>query len=263
MNNHTTIRKVSVEAVGPPPANLFKSMIPGKSIQEKPSQFASLAHEIRNPLSTINLSAEMLKSMITDDDQRMLLDMILRGSMRINDILTDVHTSFRAKEMHAEDYSIHQLLDEVLAMAGDKVMLKHISIHRDYAAKDPTLALNRPQIKIALTNIIINAIDAMASGEGILTLATISTDHTCIVRIEDNGCGISPGNLKNIFKPYFTNKPDGLGIGLATTQDILRSNHVKLNVRSTEAIGTSFTLDFEKQHHKNNAGKKRNMHLVG
>jgi C4-dicarboxylate-specific signal transduction histidine kinase len=101
-------------------------------------------------------------------------------------------------------------------------------------------------MKIALTNIIINAIDAMAGIKGELTLVTKSTCHACVVQIEDNGCGISEENLKNIFKPYFTNKPDGLGLGLTTTQDILRSNHVGLNVRSVVAKGTNFTLMFEK-----------------
>jgi signal transduction histidine kinase len=217
-----------------------------ENMQTEPAQLAILAHEIRNPLSTINLSVEMLKSIVIDDNQKMFLDMIARGSMRINEILTEIHTFFQANEIHVEEYSIHQLLDEVVAMAGDRLVLKHISVRKDYAAKDCKMILNRPQIKIALTNIIINAIDAMAYGKGNLELVTRSTDLTCDVHITDNGCGISRRNLKNIFKPYFTNKPDGLGLGLATTREILRSNHVTVKVRSTVGKGTSFILTFEK-----------------
>jgi signal transduction histidine kinase len=234
----------------PQPGNLFQTSIPSQAIQEKPSPFASLAHEIRNPLSTINLAAEMLKTLVTGDDQKMFLDMIIRGSMRINDILSDVHSTFHPNEIESEKYSIHQLLDEVLAMAGDKIMLKHITIRKDYAVKDSRIIMNRPKIKIALTNIVINAIDAMTEGTGELTLVTKSTDHTCAIQIKDNGCGISRENLKKIFKPYYTNKPNGLGLGLATTQDILQSNHVRLNVKSVEAKGTNFTLVFEKNSHK-------------
>jgi signal transduction histidine kinase len=234
----------------PSPGNLFQTLAPAKSTQEKPGQFASLAHEIRNPLSTINLSVEMLKSIITDDDQKMFLDMILRGSMRINDILTDVHSTFQANETRQEKYSVHELLNEVLAMAGDKIMLKHVTIRKNYAAKDSRIVMNRDKMKIALTNIVINAIDAMAGMKGELVLVTKSTDHTFVVQIEDNGCGIDRENLKNIFKPYFTNKPNGLGLGLATTQGILRSNHVRLNVKSVVGKGTSFNLVFEKSNHK-------------
>ena len=246
MNSQTSIREISVTPIYPPSANVFTTLVPVKNIQEKPSQLACLAHEIRNPLSTINLSAEMLKSAITDDDQKMFLDMIIRGSQRINDILTDLHSTFRADVVQSDKNSIHQLLDEVLAMARDKIMLKNIRIRKEYAAKDSQIVLNRPQMKIALTNIIINAVDAMTAGKGELRLITKSANHLCVVQIEDNGCGISRENIKNIFKPYFTNKPDGLGLGLAATQNILRSNHVRLNVKSAEAKGTSFILIFDK-----------------
>jgi signal transduction histidine kinase len=191
----------------------------------------------------------MLKSVMTDNDQKTFLDIILRGSMRINDILTDIHSVFQAKEIQPEKYSVHQLLDEVLAMIGDKILLNNITIRKNYAAKDFKIVLNKPQMQIALTNIIINAIDAMAGVKGKMTLVTKSTDESCIVQIEDNGCGISQENLNNIFKPYYTNKVDGLGLGLATTQDILRSNHVGLNVKSTVAKGTNFILRFGKNDH--------------
>ena len=69
-----------------------------------------------------------------------------------------------------------------------------------------------------------------------------------MIQIEDNGCGISKENLKYIFKPYFTNKPGGLGLGLATTYDILQSNHVGVNVESEEGKGTRFILSFEEKH---------------
>jgi signal transduction histidine kinase len=230
------------------PTYLFPALTPVRSVQEKPGELASIAHEIRNPLSTINLSAEMLKSVITDDEQKKFLDIIMRSSMRINDILTDLHSTFRANEMQVENYSIHELLDEVLAMNEDKIVLRHITVRKDYASEDSKIVFNKPKLKIALTNIIINAIDAMNAEKGELKLITRSTHHKCFVQVEDNGCGISKENLKNIFKPYFTNKPDGLGLGLATTYNILRSNHIRMNVESEEGKGTCFILAFEKRH---------------
>lgn len=188
----------------------------------------------------------MLKSIIRHDDQKIYLDIIMRSSVRINDLIEELLKYQQADEVQAEKHSIHQLLDEVLAMNEDRIMLKNITVRKEYTIQDCKIVVNRPKMKIALTNIIINAIDAMTSGKGELKLVTKSIDGKYVIQIEDNGCGISKGNLQHIFKPYFTNKPGGLGLGLATTYDILRSNHVGVNVESGEGEGTRFILLFKK-----------------
>jgi signal transduction histidine kinase len=240
-----------------PSANMLWSLTPSKIAQEQPGQFASaLAHEIRDPLSTIKLAGEMLRSRICNDDQKVFLDIILRGSGRINEILTDLLTSFQAEEMRSEKHSINQLLDEVLSLAGDKVSLKHIQVIKEYSAQNCKIVLDRTKMKMALTNIIINAIEAMNGEKGVLKLATKSIDGKYALKIEDNGCGISKGNLKKIFKPFFTSKPEGLGLGLATTYDILWANHVDVTVESEEGKGTRFVLLFDKKHQHNHLHKK-------
>lgn len=229
---------------------------PVAALQKKKAatdQFAhALAHEIRNPLSTIKLAGEMLISMISNNDQKSFLDMIIKGSVRINELLTDFLSSFETKETKSENHSLHQLLDDVLELSEDRIRLKNISIRKEYVERDCKIIMNRPKMKIALTNIIINAIDAMMPEKGELTLVTKSIGGNYTLQIEDNGCGISKENLKNIFNPYFTNKPGGLGIGLAATSAILRSNHVGVHVRSIVGEGTSFTLSFKNDHKQKN-----------
>jgi signal transduction histidine kinase len=240
----------------PGSANKLWSLSPSRILKEQPGQFASaLAHEMRDPLSTIKLAGEMLRSMIRDDNQKIFLDIILRGSGRINEILTDLLTSIQTEEIESEKHLIHQLLDEALEMSEDRISLKNITVRKDYAPQDCKIILNRPKMKIALTNIIINAIDAMTPGKGELKLSTKSIGGKYVIQIEDNGCGISKENLKYIFKPYFTNKQGGLGIGLATTSDILWSNHVEVNVESEEGEGTRFILLFDKNHQDNHFDK--------
>jgi C4-dicarboxylate-specific signal transduction histidine kinase len=156
----------------------------------------------------------------------------------INDLLKN-----KQDEVEVEGHSIHQLLDEALELARDRISLKNIVVIKKYE-QDCKLTLNGPEMKIALTNIIVNAIDAMTTGEGQLTLITKSIESRYVVMINDNGCGISEENLKNIFKPHYTNKPGGLGIGLAATGNILRSNNVRVNVESRETKGTCFILLF-------------------
>lgn len=220
--------------------------VPSGQSENQPPSFAALAHEIRNPLTNINLATEMLRAAIKDNESIGYLDIIGRSSVRINLLLTELLRHHELKEMMARTCSIQQLLDEVLEMTRDRIALKQIMVRKDYAARDCQVEMNRPNMKIALTNIIINAIDAMFPGKGTLKLATYSIDGKYIIRIEDNGCGISRANLNRIFKPYYTNKPGGLGLGLSTTHEILTSNHVEVQVRSKEGRGTCFILFMEK-----------------
>jgi signal transduction histidine kinase len=216
-------------------------------LKDIPAQIASvLAHEVRNPLTNINLAIEMLESFIKDDEAKPYLDIIVRSTTRINILINELLKNQHTDEVHTEKHFIHELIDEVLAMARDRIMLKNIVVKKEYAAQDCNIALNKPEMKIALTNIIINAIDAMLSDGGELKLTTKSVDDKCILYIEDNGCGISRENLKSIFKPYFTNKPGGMGLGLATTHDILRLNRVRIDVESVVNEGTTFILTLKK-----------------
>jgi signal transduction histidine kinase len=232
-----------------PFVNKLRAVIPLPISKKKPGQFASaLAHEVRNPLSNINLAVEMLKSLISNEDQKIYLDIIMRGAGRINDLVTDFLTSFEADEIQSGKHSIHQLINEVIAMTEDRIRLKNITIRKDYATRDCKIILNKQKMQIALTNIIINAIDAMPSENGELKLTTKSIDGKYVIQVEDNGCGISKANLKHIFKPFFTKKPGGLGLGLATTYHILKSNHVGIDVESEEGKGTLFILSFDKNH---------------
>lgn len=206
-----------------------------------------LAHEVRNPLTNINLSVEMLKSALKEKELEVYIDIIARSSRRINDLVNELLKYQLADEVPAENDSIHTLLDEVLEMARDRIRLKDIVIIKEYDGEDCKAIFHRPRMKIAITNIIINAIDAMTPGRGELKIVTTSIEDKYVIQIEDNGCGMSDGNLKNIFKPFFTNKPDGLGLGLATTYDILRSNRVGVSVESQEGTGTRFVLVLEKR----------------
>lgn len=208
----------------------------------------TLAHEIRNPLTSINLCVQMINADIKAMPMKSYMDIIERNSKRINAIIEEFLKYHTIDESFEERYSIHQLLDEVLEMAEDRITLKNIRISKKYVTHDCSALMNRREMKIAITNIVINAIDAMDKDEAILTVATNAFENSYMIKIEDNGCGIKKDDLPNIFKPYFTYKPGGLGIGLAQTQDILRSNKVHVHVESEEGRGTSFMLFFEKPH---------------
>jgi signal transduction histidine kinase len=216
--------------------------------EEKPrSAFPSaLAHEVRNPLTNINLALEMLTSTMLDDDQKLFLDIAKRGSSRINGLITDLLNSSKSGEMPSDKQCIHQLLDEVLAMTQDRIRLKNIAVRKDFTTVDCRVLVNKHQIMIALTNIIINAIDAMPFNTGKLKLVTQCINGQCVITIEDNGIGISQQNLGKIFKPFFTNKPGGMGLGLSTTLELLNANYARVEVKSKIGRGTRFLLSFDR-----------------
>jgi signal transduction histidine kinase len=223
----------------------FSPLIQPVIVQKQPGQFAAaLAHEVRNPLCNINLAVEMLQSMMNDEEYKLYLDIILRASGRINDLLNDLLIYHQAAVIKPEKSSVTQLLDEVLAATKDRIMLKNIIVKKYYTGLECSILVDKQKIKIALTNIIINAIDAMPSENGQLKLTVRSVNGKCIIEIEDNGIGISKANLENIFEPYFTKKISGMGLGLSTTLETLLANHARVAVQSEEGMGTRFIISF-------------------
>src|SRR6185436_7825396 len=97
----------------PFPANSLRALPSSADIKKTPHQLAALVHEVRNPLANINLAAEMLVTIVTSDEQKLYLDIIMRNSIRINAVLTDMLISCQPDENHLEEHSIHELLDEV------------------------------------------------------------------------------------------------------------------------------------------------------
>ncbi len=212
---------------------------------EAPDRYiTALAHEIRNPLTNINLAVEILRSPLSAEEHAMYLEILVRSTTRINTAVTELLNYKQVGEVQIKEHSLHQLLDEAIATAQDRILLKKITVIKTYSTLGSMVFINKQVIKIALTNIIINAIEAMTSGKGRLTVSTRQVNNTAVIAIEDNGTGISAENLKLIFEPYFTKKAGGMGLGLSTSLKILRANKAKIAVKSTVGKGTRFTITF-------------------
>jgi signal transduction histidine kinase len=235
----TNLRNYSISA------SQFSALTPPVMVQKKTGQFAAaLAHEVRNPLCNINLSVELLQSMVNDDERKQYLDIIKRASERINDLLNDLLIYQKTAEVKPEENSVEQLLDEVLAGSKDRMLLKNITVRKYYTSSGCSILVDKQKVRIALTNIVINAIDAMPAENGQLKITVRSANGKCVVEIEDNGIGISKANLQNIFEPYFTKKVSGMGLGLSTTLETLSANHARVAVQSEEGRGTRFIISF-------------------
>src|SRR6201991_4303285 len=159
----------------------------------------TIAHEVRNPLTNINLAVEQLQSELNGkeagrpkiaDNADLMLEMIGRNSARINLLITDLLNSTKFTELVYKRISVNQLMDETLELAKDRIQLKNITVIKTYSDDICDISVDVERIKIAFLNIIVNAIEAMEPGKGILQLRTSSKDNKCVVAITDNGPGI-------------------------------------------------------------------------
>jgi signal transduction histidine kinase len=203
----------------------------------------TIAHEVRNPLTNISLAAEQLQEMaVPHNESSVLLDMISRNSIRINQLVSDLLNATKVIELNIRQVSINKILDETLEMAADRIDLSQVKVEKNYANDVCTVSVDEEKIKIAFLNIIVNAIEAMEKNKGILSIRTKKEADTCIIEIEDNGNGMDEDTLQKLFEPYFTSKSNGNGLGLTNCQNIILSHRGNITVRSTLRKGTSVVV---------------------
>ncbi len=205
----------------------------------------TLAHEIRNPLNNIGLSIDQFVTPDEDEErQQNLVAIMQRNCVRINDIITELLDLTRPLELAFKQYSLQALLDESIGLAADRINLQKVTVEKSYPDFPLQIEANKLKLVIAFTNILINAIEAMETGKGKLTISLTATDSYYTVSISDNGMGIPDEYLPKLFEPFFTLKKNGMGLGLATSYSILQSHKAKVHVDSKLNKGTSFTINF-------------------
>ena len=204
----------------------------------------TIIHEVRNPLTNINLAIGELKEVgFVSPDYTAYLDIVKRSTERINELITGLMGNVKTTSGKSL-YPVNQLLDDSLEGALDRINLKSIVVRKEYCQRASTIRVDVQAVKMALLNIIINAVEAMKKNKGILVLRTAVVGRTCIVEIEDNGIGIRKKDLSSIFDPFFSRKKNGMGIGLATASKMLRMQGAQLAVRSQLKKGTVFSIHF-------------------
>jgi PAS domain S-box-containing protein len=206
----------------------------------------TLAHEIRNPLTNINLSLEQLLEISNDESQQPYFDVIARNSARINAIINDLLIMARPAHMARKILVLQDLIDKSIHAAMDRITLKKIQVQTSYPDRPAYIRADEENLVIAFLNIIINAIEAMEEYKGRLVLSVLEDNTYWEVRITDNGSGIPEDQIPKIFEPYYTSKKNGMGLGLTSTLTILQAHKAQPDVRSVEGVGTTFSILFPK-----------------
>ncbi len=201
-----------------------------------------MAHEVRNPLTNINLACEQLRAEVGTGDSEIFFNMINRNSERINQLVSDLLATTKA-ELSFSKASINSILDASLELAVDRIHLNQIKVIKNYDENVCSIPVDVEKIKIAFLNIIVNAIEAMGE-KGILEVSTEMKDEKCLVKISDNGKGMKKTELDRLFEPYFTTKEKGNGLGLANSHNIIIGHKGSISAESELDQGTSFTITF-------------------
>jgi signal transduction histidine kinase len=205
----------------------------------------TMAHEVRNPLTNINLATEQLQAELEPNETTdLLFKMITRNSERINQLVSDLLNTTRVADLTFTETTINQVLDESVELAKDRIELNNIKVVKNYTPETCVISLDTAKMKIAFLNIIVNAIEAMNT-EGILTLETVQKNNRCVIKISDNGIGMSKEQVGRLFEPYFTTKEKGNGLGLANSQNIILGHNGTISAESAQSKGTTFTISLQ------------------
>jgi signal transduction histidine kinase len=198
---------------------------------------AGVAHEIKNPLTSIKLLMQTLahkKQAVSSKDFA-----IFEGEInRIDRIVKEFLAFARPKKHEKKSVNINNALNEVITITSPKMKQSRIELVQEFSSGLPEIKGNRDGLKQVFLNLVLNSLQAMEEGDT-LTITTLYSDGNLQVEIKDTGVGIPAKNLKNIFDPFYTTKEDGTGMGLAIAYTIISDHSGTLKIESKTGISTT------------------------
>jgi len=206
---------------------------------------ASIAHEIKNPLTVIGGFASRLVRKQGEGDESRYARIIRDEARRLEKILGEVLDFSREMSPNFQLYDLNAICEETLLMYEDDLKEKGISFRLELAPETCNVMMDPQQIKQAIINIISNSEQAMENSGGKELTVKTSLDKgagQAVVAISDTGGGIPADQLDNVFNPFFTTKVKGTGLGLAITNKIIKNHGGEIQVINKEKIGATFIL---------------------
>ncbi|RYM34728.1 hybrid sensor histidine kinase/response regulator [Brumimicrobium glaciale] len=206
-----------------------------------------IAHEVRNPLTNIRLAVGELSALSDqteeNSDAKLLEQMIERNTIRISDLIDDLLKSARPSELEKVPSDLKTIINAAIDFCQDRVELLNVNLEKDFCNHEIRGEWDPEKLKIALVNIIINSIEAMGeTGIPELLITLTEEEESPVIYIRDNGKGMDQDTQINMFDPFFTNRKNGLGLGMTATLNIINMHKGKIVVNSTEGRGTEFKI---------------------
>jgi signal transduction histidine kinase len=205
---------------------------------------AGLAHEIRNPLTSIKMLGQVLISRLKDrrEDQKML-DSMVREIDRLDRIIQQMINRTRPGELERDWHDLNPHLDEVICLARESLSENKITLKQHLAGQLPKVYLDAEKFKQVIWNLILNAKEAMPKGGKLVVSSEHASNHNIRVSVEDTGHGIPSGNVEQLFQPFFTTKPEGVGLGLTMSRKIVEKHGGRLILENLPGNGTRAVIE--------------------
>jgi len=208
-----------------------------------------LAHEIKNPLSTLKLTLQLLEEDMRKEDnassKRSLrkIELLLREVAHMDEIVQNFLHFARGHDLKLVQTDMRELVMELLEFLGAEAKARKIVLRFDYVGRLDGLVLDAGLLRQALLNLLKNAFEAVDADKGgeVIVRAFVRGDLVGI-EVIDTGCGIAPSNYERMFRPYFTTKKGGTGMGLPMVRRIVEEHGGQITFESEEGVGTRFLI---------------------
>jgi signal transduction histidine kinase len=202
-----------------------------------------VAHEIRNPLASIGGFAKRVYDKLPEGDpNKKYMEMIMDDVLKLEDMVKQLIELKTVAICYLESTDINDIIIEALKLYEEELAEKGIAVKTDLMDNPPLISGDKEQMKVAISNLIKNSIEAMQESPKVLKIATSISDGRMVIEVSDTGKGIPKDKLKSIFHPFYTSKIYGPGLGLTFTLKIIQQHRGTISVESEPGKGTTFTI---------------------
>ncbi|ACH38680.1 response receiver histidine kinase [Citrifermentans bemidjiense Bem] len=202
---------------------------------------AGMAHEIRNPLNSIALFVQLIKTGLDEHERLDYVEKILKEVDRIDNILAKLLDASKRPKFEISEVRVDRVLEHTLDAFTPQLRQKRIRAVTDFKSIPPAIKADPMEIEQIFTNLFLNSIYVMPE-EGTLAVELEGDEQWITVRVSDTGPGIPPENLPNIFDPFFTTNSRGTGLGLSVVLRIVKTYKGKIEVEKSDSLGTTFLV---------------------
>ncbi|MBS1937288.1 MAG: CHASE3 domain-containing protein [Bacteroidetes bacterium] len=210
----------------------------------------TIAHEVRNPLTNLHMALEQMLDELQPgvrEEIKPYSEILQRNMHRISKLITDLLESSKPKELDKQPCAVQGLLETAVASVQDRLGLRKMQARVEVSPGVQSVLADPEMMGIALTNLCVNAIEAMEEGAGRLLLsADLHRGHVRI-RVVDNGKGIPGEDIRRLFHAFYSGRSGGMGLGLTSARTIFNAHGVHVDVESTVGEGTTFVLTFPEE----------------
>src|SRR6266404_3786522 len=210
---------------------------------------ASIAHEVNQPLGAIVTNAEAGLNWLSEgspdlNEAREALQRIIRDGSRASEVVTRIRSLLRNGKASKTRFGLDEIIQEIIALTKTEAQRRHVSVQIRLGPNLPEVTADRVQVQQVLMNLVMNSLDALSTVADRPRILTIQADTNCPtsvrIAVQDTGPGIDPQRMRDIFSPFYTTKPHGLGLGLSISRSIIEAHGGRLRAKPNDGPGVTF-----------------------